>query len=84
MAEIANAMHSAKAKADADAAFYRVSREAEANKVLHTPELLQLEAVRALANNTKIFWGEKLPSMYAEGGAASLLPGMSGAHGGAA
>jgi len=74
VAEIANAMHAAKAKADADAAFYRVSREAEANKQLLTPELLQLEAVRALANNTKVFWGERLPTMYAEGGAANLLP----------
>jgi regulator of protease activity HflC (stomatin/prohibitin superfamily) len=75
LAEIANDMHAAKEKADADAAFYRVSREAEANKLLHTPELLQLEAVRALANNTKVFWGERLPTMYAEGGATSLLPG---------
>ena len=51
-----------------------MTREAEANKQLHTPELLQLEAVRALANNTKVFWGERLPTMYAEGGAANLLP----------
>jgi len=77
LAEIANAMHAAKERADADAAFYRVSREAEANKLLHTPELLQLEAVKALSNNTKIFWGERLPTMFAEGAGAGLLPSSS-------
>jgi len=68
---IANEMLTARAHADADAAFYRASKEAEANKLRLTPELLQLEAVRALANNTKVFWGEKLPSIYADG--ANLL-----------
>ena len=72
MSAIADEMHLAKAKAEADAEFYRVSREAEANQKRLTPELLQLEAVRALANNTKVFWGEKLPNIYAEG--AALLP----------
>jgi len=74
VAEISNQMLAAKAKAQADAEFYRVSREAEANRLLLTPELLQLEAVRALSNNTKIFWGDRLPSVYADGASASLLP----------
>lgn len=67
MADIANQMHTNKAKADADAAYYRVTREAEANKLLHTPELLQLESIRALGNNTKVYWGEKLPNVAAMG-----------------
>lgn len=74
VAEIANQMHEAKAKAEADAEFYRVSRQAEANRLLLTPELLQLEAVRALSNNTKVFWGDRLPSVYADGASAALLP----------
>ena len=77
LAAIANEMHASKAKADADADFYRVTREAEANKLLLTPELLQLESVRALSNNTKVFWGDSLPSIYADG--AALVPVTGGA-----
>ena len=69
-------MATAKARADADAELYRASKEAEANRILLTPERLQLESVRALANNTKVFWGDKLPSLYADG--ASLLPTAGG------
>jgi len=64
----------ARAHAAADAELYRATREAEANRLRLTPELLQLEAVRALANNTKVFWGERLPSVYADG-VAGLLSG---------
>merc|ERR1719263_2041414 len=67
-ADIANEMHSARARAEADAELYRATKEAEANKLRLTPELLQLEAVRALSANTKVFWGEKLPSIFADGG----------------
>jgi len=79
VATIANEMHTSKAKADADAEFYRVSREAEANKLLLTPELLQLESVRALANNTKVFWGDSLPGLYADGGTLVPLPATGAA-----
>lgn len=61
-----------RAKAEADAELYRATKEAEANRIRLTPELLQLEAVRALANNTKVFWGERLPSLYADGIAGLL------------
>ena len=76
MAAIANEMTAARARADADAALYTAQQEAEANRQRLTPEFLQLEAARALANNTKIFWGEKLPSLYADGVA---LLGSAGA-----
>lgn len=72
LADISNAMHAAKARADADAELYRATKEAEANKLRITPELLQLEAVKALANNTKIFWGDKLPSIFAD--STKLIP----------
>jgi len=68
---IANEMEAARARVQADAALYRASKEAEANRARLTPEFLQLEAVRALSNNTKVFWGDKLPSLYADG--ASLV-----------
>lgn len=72
LAEISNEMTTARSRADADAELYRAQKEAEANRVRLTPEYLQLEAVRALANNTKVFWGEKLPSLYSDG--AHLVP----------
>jgi len=74
IAEISNQMLANNSKAEADAYFYRLKREAEANSLLLTPNYLQLEAVRALSNNTKIFWGDRLPSVYADGTAATLLP----------
>lgn len=71
VASIENEMINARTKAEADAELYRAQKQAEANKMRLTPELLQWEAVRALANNTKVFWGDKLPSLYADG--AKLL-----------
>ncbi len=79
LAEIANEMHVAKERAEADAELYRAQKEAEANRLRLTPQLLQLEAVRAIANNTKIFWGEKLPSLYADSlGLVGPAPSGSG------
>jgi hypothetical protein len=47
----------------ADANFYRVLREAEANKLKLTPEFLELKFIEGIAKNTKMFFGEKIPSM---------------------
>merc|ERR1712188_149859 len=77
LAAIQNDMVVSRSKADADAELYRATKEAEANRIRLTPELLQLEAVRALANNTKVFWGERLPSLYIDG-ATGLLGSASG------
>jgi len=66
IANIENEMVLAQAKARADAEYYSSEREAEANKLRLTPELLQLEAVRALANNTKVYFGEKLPGLFVD------------------
>jgi len=79
IAEIENEMAASAARAAADAEFYRAAKEAEANRLRLTPELLQLEAVRALANNTKVFWGERLPSVYADGVAGLLHGGPAAA-----
>ncbi|OIW10253.1 hypothetical protein TanjilG_28004 [Lupinus angustifolius] len=61
--EIENAMYLAREKSLADADFYRVIKEAEANRLKLTPEFLELKFIEAIANNTKIFFGEKLPNM---------------------
>lgn len=37
-----------------------VIKEAEANRLKLTPEFLQLKFIEAIANNTKIFFGDKV------------------------
>ncbi|CAN1314097.1 erlin2-b [Linum perenne] len=61
--EIENHMYMAHEKSLADAAFYRVMKEAEANTLKLTPQFLELKFIEAIANNTKVFFGEKVPNM---------------------
>ncbi|XP_021299811.1 erlin-2-B isoform X1 [Herrania umbratica] len=61
--EIENQMYIAREKSLADAGFYRVLKEAEANKLKLTPEFLELKFIEAIADNTKIFFGDKIPNM---------------------
>ncbi|KAJ4733967.1 Erlin-2 [Rhynchospora pubera] len=60
---IENEMFVAREKAQTDANFYRVMKEAEANKLKLTPEFLELKFIEAISNNTKIFFGDKVPNM---------------------
>ncbi|KAM4121177.1 hypothetical protein ACJW30_03G188500 [Castanea mollissima] len=62
--EIENQIYMAREKSLADAYFYRLLKEAEANKLKLTPQFLELKFVEAIADNTKIFFGEKIPSMF--------------------
>ncbi|KAG2702499.1 hypothetical protein I3843_06G086400 [Carya illinoinensis] len=61
--EIDNQMYMARERSLADADFYRVMKEAEANKLKLTPQFLELKFIEAIADNTKIFFGEKVPNM---------------------
>ncbi|GKU99484.1 hypothetical protein SLEP1_g12333 [Rubroshorea leprosula] len=61
--EIEIQMYLAHQKSLADADFYRVMKEAEANKLKLTPEFLELKFIEAIADNTKIFFGDKVPNM---------------------
>ncbi|KAK4771785.1 hypothetical protein SAY86_013560 [Trapa natans] len=61
--EIENQMYLDRQKSLADADFYRVMREAEANKLKLTPQFLELKFIEAIAGNTKIFFGNKVPNM---------------------
>eukprot|EP00759_Apiculatamorpha_spiralis_P008090 PhF_6_TR15064/c1_g1_i1/m.23673 len=51
-------------KAKADAAFYHAQRESEANKLKFTPEYLKYVLYTTLGNNTKVYFGEKIPTMF--------------------
>ncbi|KAF7042731.1 hypothetical protein CFC21_052242 [Triticum aestivum] len=61
--QIDNEMFLARERALADANYYRITKEAEANKLKLTPEYLELRFIESIANNTKIFFGEKIPNM---------------------
>ncbi|KAL9262574.1 Erlin-2-B-like protein [Drosera capensis] len=55
-AEIDNQMYLAREKS-------LVMKEAEANKLKLTPEFLELRFIESIANNSKIFFGDKIPGM---------------------
>ncbi|KAG9155566.1 hypothetical protein Leryth_009966 [Lithospermum erythrorhizon] len=61
--EISNAMYLAREKSLADANFYKTMKEAEANKLKLTPQFLELKFIEAITNNSKIFFGNKIPNM---------------------
>lgn len=56
IAEIEESIRASRARADADAEFYRASRLAEADALRLTPQFLELERYRAMAANSKIYF----------------------------
>ncbi|XP_008333941.1 erlin-2 [Cynoglossus semilaevis] len=60
----------ARQRAKADAEFYTAQRTAEANKLKLTPEYLQLMKYKAIAANSKIYFGNDIPHMFVDTGAA--------------
>lgn len=64
MSKIEDETHLARKRAHADAEFYTIEKEAESNKLLLTSEYLELKRLQAIASNNKIFYGEKIPSMF--------------------
>merc|ERR1712100_652445 len=79
MAIIADEQYLHQQKAQADAHFYRITREAEANAAMLTPEFLYLEMLRAVGDNTKIYFGQSINALFLseliEGNAS---PGVAG------
>lgn len=51
-------------KAMADALHYELTRVAQANQALLTPEYLSLKSIEAISNNTKIYFGKDINSMF--------------------
>ena len=54
----------AQEKSRTDAEYYKILRQAEANKLLYTPEYLELKRVEALAANQKIYFGPSIPHTF--------------------
>uniref|UniRef100_A0A673ZU60 ER lipid raft associated 2 n=1 Tax=Salmo trutta TaxID=8032 RepID=A0A673ZU60_SALTR len=71
ISEIEDGAFLAKMKARADAEFYTAERAAEANKLKLTPEYLQLMKFQAIAANSKIYFGSKIPQMFVDSGPSS-------------
>ena len=64
IAEIEDSIHLAREKAKSDAEFYRIQKQAEANKLLLTSEYLELQKYSSLTNNQKVFFGPDIPTMF--------------------
>merc|ERR1711860_69649 len=64
MSEIMDATLLAKEKAMADAEDYKSEKEAEANKLKLTQEYLELVKYQSIGQNTKIYFGDKIPQMF--------------------
>ncbi|XP_018617961.1 erlin-2 isoform X3 [Scleropages formosus] len=67
----------AREKARADAEYYRAHRTAEANKLKLTPEYLQLMKFKAIAANSKIYFGRDIPHMFVDSGPGGATSGAS-------
>merc|ERR1719251_772789 len=50
IAEIEDSIHLAREKAKSDAEFYRVQKVSEANKLLYTPEFIEIKRIESLAS----------------------------------
>merc|ERR1719244_105757 len=57
-------MHLAKEKSKTDAEFYKVQKQAEANKLLLSNEFLELKRIEAMAANNKVYFGPDIPNMF--------------------
>ncbi|KFV09320.1 Erlin-2, partial [Tauraco erythrolophus] len=64
ISEIEDAAFLAREKARADAECYTAMKAAEANKLKLTPEYLQLMKYKAIAANSKIYFGKDIPNMF--------------------
>lgn len=65
IAEIEAEMHLARERAMADANKYKSETETESNKLKLSPAFLQWSMYQALAQNTKIYFGNSIPNIFA-------------------
>merc|ERR1719204_1136239 len=64
MEKIDDEIHLAKEKSKTDAEFYKIEKQAEANRRLFTQEYLELKKYEAAATNRKVYFGPQLPNIY--------------------
>lgn len=73
ISQIENEAHHAKVIAEADAEYYLAQKTADANKLKHTPEFMELARYQAMTANTKLYFGPSLPSFFMQGRDESFL-----------
>lgn len=71
IAAIEDEMHLARQKSHSDAEYYQTKMQAEANRLLLTKEFLELKKYEALAQNTKVYYGQDIPKMFMYGGCSN-------------
>ncbi|KAJ8973036.1 hypothetical protein NQ317_009209 [Molorchus minor] len=64
ISEIEDQMHLARQKCHTDAEFYKLHQQAEVNKILFTPEYLELKKYDSLSLNTKVYFGNNIPQTF--------------------
>lgn len=64
MSQIDDEIHLAKERSRSDAEYYRVQKQSEANKLLHTKEYLELKKYESMSTNQKVYFGPDIPSMF--------------------
>ena len=63
---LADEIHLARERMKADAEFYSIRQVAEGNKLLLTPEFLELKRFEAIGRNSKIYYGPAIPNLIVE------------------
>ncbi|XP_048578471.1 erlin-2-B [Nematostella vectensis] len=73
MSVIDDETHLARMKARADADFYIAQKTAESNKIKLSKEFLELEKYKAIATNTKVYFGPSIPSVFLDSDSVSKI-----------
>jgi len=63
-AEIEAEIELLRRKAETDSHFYQITKQAEANRLLYTEEYLRALLYMSMGNNTKIYFGDKIPGIF--------------------
>lgn len=75
---IEDSIHKAKQQTKAEAEYYHLKKQAEANKVLLTKEYLELKKYDALSQNNKIYFGSDIPNMFLQASVGESASGGGG------
>ena len=66
IAAIENEIELARRRTQADAEHYSAEQRAKGNSLVFTPEYLEFKRIEALAGNTKVYFGDKIPPIFAQ------------------
>ena len=63
VSELEDKIQSAHSRARTDASFYSAVKEAEGNEKRLTDSFIEYQRIKSVANNSKIYFGERIPNM---------------------